>query len=98
MEKIKIGGYLINVDYDDKLIANHQCVGQYSSIEQKITLATGLTKQQEKETLIHEIIEAIDDIYELGLEHDEQLCKLSAIFHQIVTDNKNTISALMFCD
>lgn len=89
MKQIKIGGYIIDIDYDDRLIANHGDVGQYSPVEQKITLAAGLTKQQEEETLIHEVLEAINDIYELGLEHDEQLCKLSVIAHQIITDNKD---------
>lgn len=30
MNQIKIGGYIIVIDYDDKLIANHGDVGQSS--------------------------------------------------------------------
>ncbi len=57
----------------------------------------GLTEQQQNETLIHEILEAIDAIYELGLDHDEQLSKLSVIIYQIIQDNKTLINALHSC-
>lgn len=95
IEKIKIGGYSISIGHDDTIIANYGHVGEYSPIGQKISIATGLSKQHQQETLIHEVLEAINDIYELGLEHDEQLCKLSVILHQIVNDNKNLINVLL---
>lgn len=95
IEKIKIGGYSISIGHDDTIIANSGHVGEYSPIGQKISIATGLSKQHQQETLIHEVLEAINDIYELGLEHDEQLCKLSVILHQIVNDNKNLINVLL---
>lgn len=96
--RIKIGGYIIGVSFSGRLIANESRIGEYSPFEQKIKLAKDLTDQQQKETLIHEILEAINDIYELGLDHDEQLCKLSAIIHQLVVDNPNLLNALRSYD
>lgn len=96
--KIKVAGYTVTVQEDEHLIANSSRLGEYSPIEQKITLAKGLTEQQKNETLIHEILEVINSIYELNLAHDEQLCKLSVAIHQILVDNKSLISVLLSCD
>lgn len=98
MKKLKIGGYSILITYDNEILANESRLGEFSHFNQRILLASGLTKQLEEETLIHEILEAINGIYELGLDHDEQICKLSVIIHQIITDNKNLISDFYFCD
>lgn len=94
--EIKIAGYQVKVETDKNILANESRLGEYSSFEQRISLSEGLTEQQKNETLIHEILEAINDIYELGLDHDEQLCKLSVVIHQIVVDNPQLINALHF--
>ncbi|WP_270375382.1 hypothetical protein [Enterococcus thailandicus] len=96
--EIKIAGYQVKVRTDQNLIANLSRLGEYSPFEQRISISEGLTEQQQKETLIHETLEAINDIYELGLDHDEQLCKLSVAIHQIFVDNPKTINALLSCD
>lgn len=96
--EVKIAGYKVNILNSKTILANEGRLGEYSSFEQAIRLAEGLTSQQRKETLIHEVLEAINDIYELGLEHDEQLCKLSVAIHQIVVDNPQLINALKLCD
>ncbi len=96
---IKIGGYVVSIQYSDTILPNNNNVGEYSPFEQKITIANGLSKQHQQETLIHEVLEAINDIYELGLEHDEQLCKLSVILHQLLTEDKSyLINALQSCE
>lgn len=97
LKEIKIAGYLISIKKDGNMLGNQSRIGEYSHFEQKIVLAEGLTEQQQNETLIHEILEAIDAIYELGLDHDEQLSKLSVIIHQIIQDNKTLINALHSC-
>lgn len=96
--KFKIAGYQVEVITDQNLIANSSRLGEYSPYEQRIGIAQGLTKQQRDETLIHEILEAINDIYELGLNHDEQLCKLSVALHQIMVDNPKEINDLISYD
>lgn len=87
LRELKIAGYVVKIEGDANILATEGRIGEYSPFEQKIRIATGLTEQQKKETLIHEILEAINDIYELSLEHDEQLCKLSVSIHQIIADN-----------
>ncbi len=96
--RLKIGGYEIFIVEDETILPNDSRIGEYSPFEQKIKLAKGMTKQQQTETLIHEILEAVNDIYELNLDHDEQLCKLSVVLHQIISDNKTLISALRSYD
>lgn len=96
--KIKVAGYQVKIETDRNILANESRLGEYSPFEQRIRLAEGLTVQQKSETLIHEILEAINDIYELGLEHDEQLCKLSVAIHQIMVDNPQLINVLHFYD
>ncbi|AGR18808.1 hypothetical protein Y289_11655 [Listeria monocytogenes] len=97
-KKIKIAGYTVSIFESPNLIPNESRIGEYSPFEQSINIATGLTGQQRVETIIHEVLEAINDIYELGLEHDTQLCKLSVAIHQILTDNEELINALYSCD
>lgn len=92
--KLKIGGFQIQIVEDETILPNESRIGEYSPFEQKIKLAKGMTNQQQTETLIHEILEVINDIYELNLDHDEQLCKLSVVLHQIISDNETLISAL----
>ena len=87
MKEIKIAGYIIKVIEDNKILPNSSRIGEYSPFEQTIKIDPNLTEQQKNETFIHEVIEAVNDIYELGLDHDEQLCKLSVAFHQIIVDN-----------
>lgn len=91
LNDIKIAGYNVKIIEDKNLIPNEMNLGEYLPFEQKIKLAKGLTRQQKNETLIHEVLEAINDIYELSLEHDEQLCTLSVVIHQIIVDNKQLI-------
>lgn len=95
--EIKIAGYQISVVEDDNILANESRIGEYSQFEQKIKIAKGLTEQQKIETLIHETLEAINDIYELGLDHEEQLCVLSVVIHQIIVDNKRLINDFFAC-
>ena len=90
--RIKIAGYQIEVKTVPNLAADTRQIGQYSHRFQEIRIDAGSTEQQKNETLIHEILEAVDCIYDLNLDHDNQLCKLSVILHQIITDNKELIS------
>lgn len=90
--KIKIAGYEVEVVLNKNIVPNEARIGEYSPFEQKITIADGLTRQQMTETLIHEVLEAANDIYELDLDHDTQLCKLSVIIHQLLVDNPKLVN------
>jgi len=89
--KIKIAGYKVPVNKITNLVAKTGFYGSYTPASQIIEIDSDLTKQQEEEVVIHEVLEAIDSIYDLKLDHDEQLCKLSVIIHQIITDNPHLI-------
>lgn len=92
LTSLMIAGYQIDILEDTNIFANESRIGEYSPFEQTIRIAKGITKQQKVETLIHEVLEAVNDIYELGLDHDQQLCKLSVIIHQIIVSNSKIIN------
>jgi hypothetical protein len=52
-----------------------------------IYLSTKQTDSQKESTLIHEILEAIDALLELGLTHT-QICSLESSIYQIYQANK----------
>lgn len=62
-------------------------IGSTVMISQKIWLDTETHKQQQEETLIHEIIETIDTMCELGLEHPD-MSVLSSALYQVLKENK----------
>lgn len=88
---IKIGGYEVKVIEKENLIGNYEHFGEYSEICDEIYLDSSLNKQKKIETLIHEILEAINTLYKLNLNHDKQLCVLAVVLHQILIDNPNLV-------
>ena len=64
-------------------------IGSTVMISQKIWLDTETHKQQQEETLIHEIIETIDTMCELGMEHPD-MSVLSSVLYQVLKENKLT--------
>ena len=56
---------------------------------QKIWIDTTVHQQQQEETLIHEIIETIDTMCELNLEHPD-MSVLSTSLYQVLKENKLT--------
>lgn len=56
---------------------------------QKIWLDTDYHVQQQEECLIHEIVETIDTMCELGLEHPD-MSVLSTALYQVLKENKLT--------
>lgn len=69
-ETVKIGGYIIRIlrkNMDEEKRSN---MGEYHHFTQEIWLDERLTEQQEEEIFIHEILEAIKDIYLLKYSHE----------------------------
>lgn len=83
-EKLKIGGYIITVHR--KNMEGRNNLGEYHNFTQEIWLDEGLTEQQSDEIFIHEIFEAIKDIYSLDYSH-EILNLNGVVFHAIIRDN-----------
>jgi len=84
---IKIGGLDYEVIVKDRSkedgITN---AGTHYQYEQKIWIDNKCHQQQQEETLIHEIIEAINTANEVGLEHN-QVSVLSNQLYQVLKDN-----------
>lgn len=85
-DKIKIAGYEITIKIINKLIEKREHLGEYSPMEQEISIDINNTKQQRFETFIHEIFEAIMSVYGIKLEHDK-LNLLAVALHQVIMDN-----------
>ena len=53
----------------------------------KIRLSTHMDEQQQKDTLLHEVVHAIDDTLALGMT-EEQVHALGAGLYQVLSENK----------
>lgn len=90
-DKVKVGGIVFSVKYDN-IAADRDFFGEISFIKQTITIDSTIQPGKQEETFLHEIIEAINANYAIGLEHDK-LTVLAFAMHQVLKDN-----ALQFGD
>ena len=79
---IKIGGHHFTVDYVDGLADS----GSTDTSLNKILINKNLAKSNQESTILHEIIEAINAIYDLKLEH-QTIQTIEAALYQIYKDN-----------
>jgi len=86
-QTIKIGGINYTVKFDHLLGAQRRCFAEHHPFTQEIVLAEGQPPEQAGESLLHEIIEAINNHCQLGLEH-LQIQVMGFILHQVLRDNK----------
>lgn len=84
---IKVGGLEIVVEESATLASNRDRFGEYSFMEQKITIDRNIPDSKKMETLMHEILEAINGYLELGLPHDK-LTVLGFTLYQVFKDNQ----------
>lgn len=87
---MKILGYEIPV----KSVPDHlgsQNMGQWSILKKHIIIDEALAPNVRDETVLHEVIEAINQICDLRLEHPK-ISTLSAVLHQVLVDNGGNIS------
>lgn len=87
-EKIKIGGklYSVLIANLNKEIGNKEYGGQTSLFKHWIKIQCDMPESQKKETLLHEIIEIINGMNDLGLNHT-QISILSNYIYQVYIDN-----------
>lgn len=88
-DRIKVGGYTVIVKYVPNLMTDHQAVGMYCPRTKEIHLDPASSEEQLYATFLHEIIEAITEIYELQSLTDKHhdIVLLSEALHQILRDN-----------
>lgn len=75
------------IEEDLPLLDKQEVCGMYDFLEQKITIRKGMSEARKLTTLVHEVIEVIDAVLDLGLKHDAQLCKLEAGIFQVLSTN-----------
>jgi hypothetical protein len=85
-KEVKIGGFNIPIKLDEKIGIEENKYGQYNVINHTIKICDKVAFDQQFNTLIHEIVEGMDSIYELKLEHKD-ITIIAAVFHQIIKDN-----------
>jgi len=85
-EKVKIGGYTISIHFKNMDDENRENMGEYHHFTQEIWLDERMTVQQCEEVFIHELLEAIKDIYILKYPHGV-LNTIGVALHTIIKDN-----------
>lgn len=87
--EIKIGALRVAVKEVPLLISERGHGGECSFMMQEIRLDPTVPEDKKTEVLLHEIIEAIDGYYDMGLPH-YQISTLAFALHQVLADNKLT--------
>lgn len=85
-DKVKIGGFNVEIKQIENLISDREHVGEYNPRTQIITIDKDTTKQQKEETFIHELLEAVTALYSIEMQHKD-LSVLATVLHQIAIDN-----------
>jgi hypothetical protein len=85
-EKIKIGGFMVDVEFVNNLMTDWQHSGEYHPRTQTIKIDKDCSEQEREEVFIHEVLEAIKSIYDIPLEHRD-LSLLATVLHQFIVDN-----------
>lgn len=84
---LKIGGLTVVVEQSKMLASSRDKFGEYSFMEQKITIDQALPESKKAATLLHEILEALNGYLGLEMPHDK-LTVLGFALHQVLSDNK----------
>lgn len=95
---IKIGYKNYNIKpenevYDD---SRNECFGIISYDEEKIRIATKFSENLQNQALIHELIHAIGDKYQLDINKDEKTVDLLATgIYELILDNTEQVKAFV---
>jgi hypothetical protein len=83
--KLNILGHDYNVDLTNDLLCT-ETMGVHCKDKSKIVVCADISESQQASTLLHEIIEAINSMQEIGLEH-QQICQIEAGLFQVMKNN-----------
>lgn len=67
---VTIGNLTIKIVYVDNLLPDRDSWGEFSSKAQEIRISSGISEERVFETFFHELIEAINSIYDKKMDHD----------------------------
>ena len=85
-ERLKVGGLDYEVSFVENLARDYGANGSHWGNALKIKIDDSLPRQNQETTFLHEIIEALNFVYEIKLEH-KQLSVLEAGLYQVLKDN-----------
>lgn len=93
-KEIKIGAYTIPVKVVPNLIADHGATGMYVPRQKVILIEESSCFAQKESTLVHEILEAISEIYEVEAfqEDHHSLTVVAEGFYQVFKENKGLLA------
>lgn len=70
--RIKLGGHEVAVEHRQTIVnENEECLGLCLPEQLKILIKQGMPKSREKEVFIHEVIEMINSLFELEMNHGQ---------------------------
>ena len=87
---VRVGAYDVTVEFKDNLTLDEESPGFFNSRDMNIQLDPAFGDGPIRGIFIHEVVEAIVNIYGLdGLKDDhEELSRLAEGLHQVLRDNK----------
>lgn len=86
MNIVKIGGFNYTLEEISNLARDHESFGNSCANSLTINLDSTVDKSIKAATLIHEVIEQINFISELGLKHQD-ITILANSFYQVIEEN-----------
>jgi hypothetical protein len=82
---IKIGGHIVKIKEVEEL-DNGDHFGRWLPIKCEIQIDKNQCATQKESTIIHEVLEAINDFNDLALDH-KTLSTLETLIYQVLKDN-----------
>lgn len=86
-ESITINGIVIQIFHIKHLMRDYGRFGEYSSCEMRINIDDDMTEQKKELVFCHEMIEAIDDIYSLSMDH-AHIQPIAVAIYDIIKNKK----------
>lgn len=98
-KKVKLCGHTLTIEYFTTTDAGRE-LGSHNYTENKITVQTGMHHDQERATVLHEILHGICATYglrrEVTKELEERICTVfEAGLYQVLVDNPKLVKYLL---
>lgn len=84
-DKIRIGGHVITIEEQKNFARDHNNFGEWQPIPLKIIIDADLPESLKNETIMHEILEAVTQLYDIDIKH-HKLEVLAVVLYQIFSD------------
>lgn len=90
---IRVLGHTIAVVYDPNLCRDQGKYGSYQGVAEKILIDSSMSASQIRTTLLHEILEALNDLLHLELPH-EKLQQIEVGLFAVMEDNPGIFNSI----